>query len=122
MKTRKTLGVAAIAALAIGLPTAAASADTIRVQSTTDTIDAGLVDGLLKPAYAQAQPGGTLSYVGVGTGAALVNAENGQVCWRATPPPGPRRGSAAAATSSSCDPRAAPPSPTPPSRERRAPS
>ena len=38
----------------------AASADTIRVQSTTDTVDAGLVDGLLKPTYAQAQPGDTL--------------------------------------------------------------
>jgi tungstate transport system substrate-binding protein len=54
-----------------------ASADTIRVQSTTDTVDAGLVDGLLKPAYQAAQPGDTLSYVGVGTGAALANAQRG---------------------------------------------
>ncbi len=79
MRTRK-LGIAAIAALAVGLPIAAtssASADTIRIQSTTDTIDAGLRDGLLVPAYAAAQPGDTLNYVGVGTGAALTNAENG---------------------------------------------
>jgi tungstate transport system substrate-binding protein len=54
-----------------------ASADTIRVQSTTDTVDAGLVDGLLRPAYAAAQPGDTLDYVAVGTGAALNNARAG---------------------------------------------
>ncbi len=52
-------------------------ADEIRVQSTTDTIDAGLLDGLLRDAYAKAQPGDKLAYVGVGTGAALANARNG---------------------------------------------
>lgn len=66
--------------LAVGtasLGTGPASAATIRVQSTTDTIDAGLVDGLLKQAYAAAQPGDTLQYVGVGTGKALDNAKQG---------------------------------------------
>ncbi|MFT4034303.1 MAG: substrate-binding domain-containing protein [Patulibacter sp.] len=63
---------------ALTLATAApATADTIRVQSTTDTIDAGLVTGLLQEAYARAQPGDTLSYVGVGTGKALENARAG---------------------------------------------
>ncbi len=54
-----------------------ARADTIRVQSTSDTVDAGLVDALLKPMYAQVQPGDTLQYTAVGTGKALDNAEHG---------------------------------------------
>ena len=67
-----------VAAVAMGLvsPTLA-SADNIRVESTTDTVDAGLVEGLLRPAYAAAQPGDTLAYHAVGTGAALTNARNG---------------------------------------------
>lgn len=67
----------ALALLAVLAIASAAAADTIRVQSTTDTIDAGLVDDLLKPMYAQVQPGDTLQYVGVGTGRALDNARNG---------------------------------------------
>jgi tungstate transport system substrate-binding protein len=74
---RRFLSAVAVAMLVAGLMGASASADTIRVQSTTDTIDAGLVDDLLKPLYAQAQPGDTLQYVGVGTGRALDNARNG---------------------------------------------
>ncbi len=75
---RRLVCVAIVAALLGGLAiVSAAAADTIRVQSTTDTIDAGLVDDLLKPMYAQAQPGDTLQYVGVGTGRALDNARNG---------------------------------------------
>lgn len=66
---------AAGAALALAAPVV--SADTIRVQSTTDTIDAGLLDGLLRSAYAAAQPGDELNYVGVGTGKALDNARAG---------------------------------------------
>src|SRR5215211_4505596 len=66
---------AGIAALLL-LP-AGARADTIRVQSTTDTVDAGLVEGLLRPAYADAQPGDTLEYTAVGTGKALDNARAG---------------------------------------------
>lgn len=66
-----------LTAATVGLPAGPALAATIRVQSTTDTIDAGLVDGLLKPTYAAAQPGDTLQYVGVGTGKALDNAKNG---------------------------------------------
>lgn len=67
---------AVVATLAC-LGCADARASTIRVQSTTDTVDAGLVEGLLRPAYLAAQPDDTLSYVGVGTGAALTNARNG---------------------------------------------
>jgi tungstate transport system substrate-binding protein len=63
--------------LAVALLSAPATADVIRVQSTTDTVDAGLVDGLLKPLYAQAQPGDTLQYTAVGTGKALDNARAG---------------------------------------------
>src|ERR1700710_1458168 len=78
MTTVPRLLAAALCALVLLSATATvALADDIRVQSTTDTVDAGLVDGLLKPAYAAAQPGDTLAYVGVGTGAALTNAQNG---------------------------------------------
>ncbi|MDQ6751009.1 MAG: substrate-binding domain-containing protein [Actinomycetota bacterium] len=72
----RILGVGTAIAVLAGMGSAA-HADTIRVQSTTDTVDAGLVEGLLRPAYAAAQPGDTLNYVGVGTGAALQNARNG---------------------------------------------
>ncbi len=75
MTQKRTLAAAVLATLALGV--SQARADTIRVQSTTDTVDAGLVDGLLRNAYLAAQPGDTLSYVGVGTGAALTNARNG---------------------------------------------
>lgn len=54
-----------------------AGATEIRVQSTTDTVDANLVEGLLRPAYAKAQPGDTLNYIGVGTGKALDNGRAG---------------------------------------------
>lgn len=54
-----------------------ASADKIRVRSTTDTVDAGLVDGLLRPAYLAAQPGDELDYTAVGTGKALDDARAG---------------------------------------------
>src|SRR5262245_18448895 len=66
---------------------ALASADTIRVQSTTDTIDAGLYDGLLKDAYKAAQPGDDVNYVGVGTGKALDNANVGLADVVITHPP-----------------------------------
>lgn len=72
---RRAAALALIALFALGGATA--SADTIRVQSTTDTVDAGLVDGLLKPAYQAAQPGDTLQYTAVGTGKALDNARLG---------------------------------------------
>lgn len=75
----KMLRAVVVLALVSGLGAATtASADTIRVQSTTDTVDAGLVDGLLRPLYAQAQPGDTLQYTAVGTGRALDNARAGQ--------------------------------------------
>lgn len=57
---------------------ASAQAETVRVQSTTDTVDAGLVDDVIKPLFAQAFPGDELSYTAVGTGAALDNARKGQ--------------------------------------------
>ncbi len=76
MKGRLAVAVAIAVLTTLGA-SSAASADTIRVQSTTDTVDAGLVDGLLKPLYAQAQPGDSLDYVGVGTGKALDNARSG---------------------------------------------
>jgi tungstate transport system substrate-binding protein len=75
--TRRILGVTTLIAALVGIGSATAQADDIRVQSTTDTVDAGLVDGLLKPAYQAAQPGDTLLYTAVGTGAALTNARNG---------------------------------------------
>lgn len=74
---RRVLGVAAVMTALAAWSSAGAQADTIRVQSTTDTVDAGLVDGLIKPMYLAAQPGDTLNYVGVGTGAALNNARAG---------------------------------------------
>lgn len=72
----KTIATVALTAL-LGLTSAPASADLIRVQSTTDTVDAGLVEGLLRPAYKAAQPGDDLAYTAVGTGKALDNARNG---------------------------------------------
>jgi tungstate transport system substrate-binding protein len=54
-----------------------ATADQIRVRSTTDTVDAGLLDGLLRDAFMQAQPGDTLQYTAVGTGKALDDARAG---------------------------------------------
>lgn len=77
MKRRLVCAALAVALLGALALASAAAADTIRVQSTTDTVDAGLVDELLKPMYAQAQPGDTLQYVGVGTGKALDNARAG---------------------------------------------
>ena len=68
--------VAAAVAAGLLVPTVA-KADTIRVRSTTDTVDAGLVVGLLQDAYKAAQPGDELNYVGVGTGAAITDARNG---------------------------------------------
>jgi tungstate transport system substrate-binding protein len=68
--------VAAALAAGLALPQVAA-ADNIRIESTTDTVDAGLVSGLLTDAYKAAQPGDTISYHAVGTGAALTNARNG---------------------------------------------
>lgn len=67
----------AVLSLLVAVAAVPASADTIRVQSTTDTVDAGLVDGLLKPLYAQAHPEDTLDYTPVGTGKALDNARAG---------------------------------------------
>jgi tungstate transport system substrate-binding protein len=75
--TRRILGVATLVAALVGISSTNAQADSIRIQSTTDTVDAGLVDGLLKPMYQAAQPGDTLLYTAVGTGAALTNARNG---------------------------------------------
>jgi tungstate transport system substrate-binding protein len=70
--------IALAAAVTAGLAVpSVATADEIRVQSTTDTVDAGLVEGLLRPLYKAAQPGDSLAYVGVGTGAALNNAKAG---------------------------------------------
>ncbi|WP_084286220.1 substrate-binding domain-containing protein [Solirubrobacter soli] len=73
---RRSGWVAAVMAAGLALPTAA-SADNIRIESTTDTVDAGLVTGLLENAYKAAQPGDTIAYHAVGTGAALTNARNG---------------------------------------------
>jgi len=74
---RRFLTVAGAVVAVAGWGAAGAAADTIRVQSTTDTVDAGLLDGLLRDAYAQAQPGDTLAYTAVGTGRALDNARAG---------------------------------------------
>jgi tungstate transport system substrate-binding protein len=74
---RRLMTVVGATAVLAGWGAGAAAADAIRVQSTTDTVDAGLVDGLLRPAYAQAQPGDTLEYTAVGTGKALDNARAG---------------------------------------------
>ena len=74
---RRFLTVAGAVVALAGWSAAGAAADTIRVQSTTDTVDAGLLDGLLRAAYAQAQPGDTLAYTAVGTGRALDNARAG---------------------------------------------
>ncbi len=73
---RKIGVLAAAAAVCLALPQMAA-ADNLRIESTTDTQDAGLVDGILTAAYKAAQPGDTFTYHAVGTGAALTNARNG---------------------------------------------
>ena len=73
----RAIAVVALATVATLAWSSAASADDIRVQSTTDTVDAGLVEGLLRPAYLAAQPGDTLQYTAVGTGKALDNARAG---------------------------------------------
>lgn len=61
---------------------AVASADDVRVQSTSDTADAGLIDpvtntGPLATEYAKQQPGDQIKYTAVGTGKALDNAKAG---------------------------------------------
>lgn len=75
-KSLLTAIVSAIAICLIAVGTATA-AETIRVQSTTDTVDAGLVDGLLMPMYQAKYPDDTIQYTAVGTGKALDNARNG---------------------------------------------
>lgn len=67
----------AVATVASGLAASPALADVIAVQSTSDTVDAGLVDGLLRPAFRAASPGDELDYTAVGTGKALDNAKQG---------------------------------------------
>lgn len=78
MNLRPTKAAAALAALCV-LPLTAgpANADTIRIRSTSDTVDAGLVVGLLENAYKQAQPGDTILYTAEGTGKALTSGRNG---------------------------------------------
>jgi tungstate transport system substrate-binding protein len=85
---RTSLGLLTSIALLVAVAAGPARADTIRVQSTTDTVDAGLVDGYngvpgIKALFAQWEaanglPADTLAYTGVGTGAALNNARGGQ--------------------------------------------
>lgn len=76
MKMRFALPVALAVAAVAALPVAA-SADTIRVQGTTDTVDAGWVDDMLIPAYKQAHPEDTIQYTPVGTSKAIDNAKQG---------------------------------------------
>ncbi|MDO8184726.1 substrate-binding domain-containing protein [Conexibacter sp. JD483] len=78
MAAGRLIGTLAAAGVALALAAPLASADDIRVQSTSDTTDAGLVEGLLRGAYAAVQPGDTLAYNAVGTGKALENARAGQ--------------------------------------------
>ena len=73
---RRARVVVAVAVAVLAVPSVA-SADKIRVKSTTDTVDAGLVEGLLRAAYHDAQPGDELDYSAVGTGRALTDAQNG---------------------------------------------
>src|SRR5690242_17810131 len=68
---------AALAVVATAALPVAASADTIRVQGTTDTVDAGWVDDMLIPAYMQAHPEDTIQYTPVGTSKAIDNAKQG---------------------------------------------
>ncbi len=68
---------AALAVAAIAVLPVAATADTIRVQGTTDTVDAGWVDDMLVPAYKQAHPEDTIQYTPVGTSKAIDNAKQG---------------------------------------------
>ena len=77
MLPAKVLSTIAAVTVLAGAASGIAAAATIRVQSTTDTVDAGLVDGLLKPLYAAAQPGDTLALTAVGSGKALDNARLG---------------------------------------------
>ncbi|MDQ8043928.1 MAG: substrate-binding domain-containing protein [Solirubrobacteraceae bacterium] len=74
------LGVATVI-VAMGFGAAGAWADDaplkVRVQSTTDTVDSGLYDALIKTEYKKLYPNDDLDYKYVGTGAALTNARNG---------------------------------------------
>jgi tungstate transport system substrate-binding protein len=84
---RTLLGVLTSVLVLTGGVAGAARADTIRVQSTTDTVDAGLVEGYngiagIRALFSQWEaanglPADTLAYTGVGTGAALTNARGG---------------------------------------------
>src|SRR4051795_4510606 len=67
---------AAVVAAMLVVPSVARAA-TIRVQATTDTVDAGLVDGLLRSAYASIHPEDRLAYTGGGTGGGLQKARSG---------------------------------------------
>src|SRR5262245_23301641 len=65
------------ALLVVGMSTAVAQADTIRLQSTTDIRDSGQYADVFVPGFKAAQPGDTLQASFVGTGAALDNARAG---------------------------------------------
>jgi tungstate transport system substrate-binding protein len=63
------------------VPAVAARADTpttLTVVGTSDVQDSGLIPLLIKPLFQQANPGTTLNYVSLGTGAAITYAESGQ--------------------------------------------
>ncbi|HEY6759309.1 MAG TPA: substrate-binding domain-containing protein [Baekduia sp.] len=85
---RTFLGLVTTVAMLAAVVAGTAQADTIRVMSTTDTVDAGLVDGYngipgIKALFAQWEsannlPSDTLAYTGVGTGVALDRARNGE--------------------------------------------
>jgi tungstate transport system substrate-binding protein len=84
---RTLLGVLTSVLVLSGCVAGAARADTIRVMSTTDTVDAGLVEGYngipgIRALFTQWEaanglPADTLAYTGVGTGVALSNARAG---------------------------------------------
>jgi tungstate transport system substrate-binding protein len=73
------LAVVALAVVALaGLLAATASAEEIRVQSTTDIHDSGQWENVIEKLYLKANPGDTLKAEFVGTGKALENAEAGK--------------------------------------------
>jgi tungstate transport system substrate-binding protein len=78
MKSMRLAVALSLAALVAMLAAAAASAEVIRVQSTTDIHDSGQWENVIEKLYLKANPGDTLQAEFVGTGKALENAEAGK--------------------------------------------
>jgi tungstate transport system substrate-binding protein len=79
--TSRRAALAGVAALTAVMMTPATShadtSSTVTVVGTSDVFDSGLIQNVIKPDFQAANPGYTLNYVSLGTGAAITYAEAG---------------------------------------------